>query len=398
MRLVKTEGARETGRNLTEGLFLKVIETLLISDDVEMIREEFVEKYAEVYDDVRYYTFYHVQYVPLHLVRTTTIDRVYRSLVTERKDLHQLGPNALSILSTITPPTPESGNPSSFLLPSPSSTKSKRHPLLSRAAHKTMAQSAWLAVLNASTSTFDAGSTVHLHSILSLLATTVVPWFQRPELLMDFCTDCYSLGGSTALLALSGLFSLMQEKNLDYPDFFPKLYSLLDASLLHSKHRSRFFRLLDTFMSSTHLPAALVASFIKRLSRLALHAPPAGIVMVVPWIYNLLRKHPTCTFMIHRVVPRGVEAAEIDDPFDMQEPDPMRTRALESSLWEIETLQSHYHPNVGMLARIISEQFTKHQYNLEDFLDHSYGTVWTSMPLLHCVSTDQSLDRCSTLN
>jgi U3 small nucleolar RNA-associated protein 19 len=66
----------------------------------------------------------------------------------------------------------------------------------------------------------------------------------------------------------------------------------------------------------------------------------------------------------------------------MLEPDPMRTRALESSLWEIETLQSHYHPNVATLAKIISEQFTKQQYNLEDFLDHSYGTVRTLDPPL----------------
>lgn len=59
----------------------------------------------------------------------------------------------------------------------------------------------------------------------------------------------------------------------------------------------------------------------------------------------------------------------------MSEPDPQFTRAIESSLWELETLQSHYHPNVASLARIIGEQFTKQQYNLEDFLDHSYASM-----------------------
>jgi U3 small nucleolar RNA-associated protein 19 len=204
---------------------------------------------------------------------------------------------------------------------------------------------------------------------------------------MDFLTDWYNIGGSTSLLALSGLFYLMSEKNLDYPSFYVKLYSLLDDGLLHSKHRSRFFRLLETFMSSTHLPAALVASFIKRLSRLALHAPPAGIVVVVPWIYNMFKMHPQCTFMIHREARTTEQKSEWDehgfkDPFDMEATDPLETGAIDSSLWEIKTLETHYHPNVATLAKIISEQFTKQQYNLEDFLDHSYTSVSSRSTLL----------------
>lgn len=181
-------------------------------------------------------------------------------------------------------------------------------------------------------------------------------------------------------MALSGLYYLISERNLDYPAFYQKLYSLLDEGLLHSKYRSRFFRLLDTFMGSTHLPAVLVASFIKRLSRLALRAPPAGIVVVIPWIYNMFKRHPACTFMMHREtrdpgLKRELEEEGMDDPFDMEEEDPALTHAIESSIWEIETLQSHYHPNVATLAKIISEQFTKRAYNLEDFLDHSYNAV-----------------------
>lgn len=215
------------------------------------------------------------------------------------------------------------------------------------------------------------------------MTETVVPWFLKVDLLMDFLTSSYEAGGATSLLALSGLFHLIQERNLDYPSFYSKLYSLLDNELLHSKHRSRFFRLLDTFMGSTHLPAQLVASFIKRLARLALQAPPAGIVVVVPWIYNMLKSHPQCTFMIHREnhdpkQGEKLEAEGMDEPFDMGEADPMMSDAIESSLWEIETLQSHYHPNVATLAKIISEQFTKQSYNIEDFLDHSYNSVGES--------------------
>jgi U3 small nucleolar RNA-associated protein 19 len=133
-------------------------------------------------------------------------------------------------------------------------------------------------------------------------------------------------------------------------------------------------------MSSSHLPANLVASFIKRLSRLALHGPPAGVVVVVPWAYNMFKKHPACTFMMHREIrdpalQEELEEEGMDDPFDMEEQDPLLTNAIESSVWELEALQSHYHPNVATLAKIISEQFTKRAYNLEDFLDHSYTAL-----------------------
>jgi U3 small nucleolar RNA-associated protein 19 len=43
-----------------------------------------------------------------------------------------------------------------------------------------------------------------------------------------------------------------------------------------------------------------VASFIKRLSRLALTAPPGGIIIVIPFIYNLFKRHPGCMVMIQR--------------------------------------------------------------------------------------------------
>lgn len=238
-------------------------------------------------------------------------------------------------------------------------------------SHKKRAQEAWLAVLR------NKISESQRKGLLRIMSHTIAPWFSRSELLMDFLTDSYNVGGAMSLLALSGLFYLIQEKNLDYPQFYPKLYSLLDKDLLHSKHRSRFFRLMNTFLASTHLPATLIASFIKRLSRLALNAPPTAIVAIVPWIYNLLKNHPTTTFMIHRAIrdegcKAELEAEGMDDPFDPDEPDPTLTDAIESSLWEIETLQSHYHPNVAALAHIISEQFTKQAYNLEDFLDYTY--------------------------
>jgi U3 small nucleolar RNA-associated protein 19 len=277
------------------------------------------------------------------------------------------------MLSNLDAP-PASAEELNFLAPPP--TKGSKKRLITPMSLKRRAEAAWLSVLRSLHLT-----TALRKSLLRITSTKILPWMSRPETLMDFLTDSYNVGGSTSLLALSGLFHLITAMNLDYPSFYPKLYSLVNADLLQSKHRSRFLRLLNTFLSSTRLPATLIASFIKRLSRHALFAPPAAIVAIVPYIYNLLRAHPTCTFMIHRP-PHPPYTKSTDnlgeDPFDTGQPDPQKTNAIDSSLWELETLQSHYHPNVASLARIISEQFTKQQYNIEDFLDHGYGSMLES--------------------
>lgn len=261
-----------------------------------------------------------------------------------------------------------------FWCPRPENEKSE---VLSVGKHKKKAREAWLAVLSL------AETKGQQKRILDILQASVVPWFDgHLELLADFLTNAYNTGGSMALLALSSIYTLLtdEKKKLDYPSFYPKLYSMLDSRLLHSKGRSQFFRQLDRFLSSTHLSAALVASFIKRLARLSLNAPPGAIVAVVPWIYNQLRRHPACTFLMHREtldpeLRQQIKDEGIEDPFDPEEQDPMKTRAIESSLWELVQLQDHYHPNVAAICKIISEQFTKNTYNMEDFLDHTYDSL-----------------------
>ncbi|KAF9894393.1 hypothetical protein FE257_007896 [Aspergillus nanangensis] len=352
MRLLSERATHIHGDDIqvwTSGLFKNVVEGLIEAKDGEVLRSEFSEKFLKPYEDVRYYTFTQVADYAATQRTPEILDTVF---------------SILSACDTV--PEPDHEFEEFYTKPSQNHKK-----VLSVNAHKKRAQDAWLAVLRNNLSQSQR------KTLLRIMAHTIEPWFTRPELLMDFLTDSYNVGGATSLLALSGLFYLIQEKNLDYPQFYQKLYSLLDADLLHSKHRSRFFRQMTNFLSSTHLPASLVASFIKRLSRLALNAPPTAIVVIVPFIYNFLKNHPTCSFMLHRVVRDGefksqLESEGMDDPFDPEETDPTRTNALESSLWELEALQSHYHPNVAAICRIVSEQFTKQWYSLEDFLDYTY--------------------------
>ena len=372
MRLMKgqAEHLKLQGNSVwLHGLFSSVLLTLVSNTTAHSIRVEFIEKYLVTYDDIRYYTFAVFAWVTPMNFQAYGRAYVYSDLVFEYLATVSVE-GVISMLAEIEILPEMREHVDNFFI----ALHTKKTSHQSVTVHKKQAQKAWLAILR-----LDLSRTQR-KTVLGLMSHRIAPWFLKAELLMDFLTDSFSVGGSISLMALSGLFYLMQEKNLDYPQFYHKLYSLLDSTILHSKHRSRFFRLLDTFLASTHLPAALVASFIKRLSRLCLNAPPSGIVAVVPWIYNLLKIHPICTFMVHRKArgergDAGLEENGYRDAFRMDEPDPMETDALDSSLWEIQMLQSHYHPNVATIAKIISEQFTKQAYNLEDFLDHSYGSM-----------------------
>lgn len=381
MRLLKAEAQylNGTGECSFPGRsFSEFLAGLMRPEVDDSVRAEFVEKFVDEYDDIRFYTF-----------------RTLREILSE-SSASSLGEetviNIFDLLTSIEG-VPDASEELDFYIEPPTK---KTHPLRTLSQHKKQAQEAWMALMRLGL------NKPQKKKVLEIMATSIAPWFTKPELLMDFLTDCYNEGGSVSLLALSGVFFLIQERNLDYPLFYNKLYSLLDADLLHSKHRSRFFRLLDTFLASSHLPAVLVASFVKRLARLALNAPPSAIVAIVPWMYNILKKHPLCTFMIHRVPRTKEEKAQIEaeglaDPFLPDEMDPMETRAIESCLWEVVQLQSHYHPNVATIAKIISEQFTKQVYNLEDFLDHSYQSVSASVSSC-CRVTVLLTVRCASLS
>ena len=325
--------------------------------------EEFMDNFVMAFDDVRY-----------HFL-SVSADVLNDSEALRSCDQAQLASERLfNNLITIGETFPESDEEiTEFFLKAPRAPKAHVSSPRLVSSHKIMYQKALLA-------SFRLPITEDQYkSILTVLHKSVIPNMAQPQFLMDFLSDAYNAGGPVALLALNGLFSLIQTYNLDYPKFFEKLYSLLDSSILHVKYRSRFLRLLDLFLTSTHISATVVASFVKRISRLALFAPPSAIVAVVPFVYNQLKRHPTCMALIHRpdyVVNK--KSGGFLDPFDENQSDPLLTNAIDSSLWELESLQSHYHPNVATLARIMSEQFRKPQYVLEDFLDMSYSSLMSA--------------------
>ncbi|KAJ7244754.1 CBF/Mak21 family-domain-containing protein [Mycena haematopus] len=238
-------------------------------------------------------------------------------------------------------------------------------------SHRAVFTRAWLALLP-KLSARDVEKSKSLASrALNVMHRGVMPHLTRPVLIMDWVGGCVDHGGSIGLLALNALFVLMKEYNL-LSSFYTKLYAFLDREVLHSKHRARFFRLTELFLSSTHLPATLLASFIKRLARLSLSAPPAAVIILIPFTYNTLKRHPALMAMIHR----PEDASSDQDPFDPVESNPLLTKAIESSLWELNSHREHYLAGVSTLSKIFTEAFTKPSYAMEDFLDHTYGTLF----------------------
>ncbi|KAM5193521.1 nucleolar complex protein 4 homolog [Mantella aurantiaca] len=204
--------------------------------------------------------------------------------------------------------------------------------------------------------------------VLLILHESILPHMSKPTLMIDFLTAAYDIGGAISLLALNGLFVLIHQHNLEYPDFYKKLYSLLDPSVFHLKYRARFFHLANLFLSSTHLPVYLVAAFAKRLSRLSLTAPPQVLLMIIPLICNLIRRHPACRPLIHRP---AVSRDFPSDPYIMEEQDPAKSQALESSLWELESLQNHYYPDVVRAANVISRALSTQEGDISELLELS---------------------------
>jgi len=93
------------------------------------------------------------------------------------------------------------------------------------------------------------------------------------------------------------------------------------------------------------------------LSRLLLTSPVPSITLILPLIYNLILRHPHSVPLIHRAltsnpIPKSTESEapvlnlnqpqsqtqEVllhHDPYDFDELDPLKSNAVDSSLWEL---------------------------------------------------------------
>ena len=231
-------------------------------------------------------------------------------------------------------------------------------------------QKAWLAVLK-----LDL-PVISLKRALQVLPDRVLNNVPNPLRFSDFFMQAYTDHGSgvVGVFALDGLFLLMTEHGLEYSDFYCQLYRLVSARVMYAKYRERFFLLLTKCLARNEmLPAHLVAAFIKRMCRSVLSAPPSGALFVLSLVSNLLRKHPECMCLIHRN-----STEEIEDLFLAAENDPTKTRALQSSLWELAALERHYHPAVCTLAKSIGtlQESKSPLHAMNEFSSYTYKSLF----------------------
>lgn len=231
-------------------------------------------------------------------------------------------------------------------------------------------QKAWLAVLKLCL------PIASLKRALQFLPDHVLDHVPNPLRFSDFFMQAYSDHGKgvVGVFALDGLFLLITEHGLEYPDFYSQLYRLISPKVMFVKYRERFFSLLTKCLTRNEmLPAHLVAAFLKRLCRSVLSASPPGALFVLGLVSNLLRKHSECICMIHR---NGEE--EIEDLFLAAENDPTAAKALQSSLWELTALERHYHPAVCTLAKSIGslQESKSPLYNMDEFSSYTYKSLF----------------------
>jgi U3 small nucleolar RNA-associated protein 19 len=193
--------------------------------------------------------------------------------------------------------------------------------------------------------------------VLIKVPEVIIPAMKKPLLLADFLTDSYNFGGELAIASLYGLYTLMRDHGLDYPDFYHRLYTMLKPNIFKSRRKAMFLKLIRVFLSSKFLPESLMAAFAKRLSRLALTASTEGAVFCIE---TALIRVDSIQYLIHRKLSRLDEKENLDkireiDPFLEDCDNPESCQAQESSLWEIKSLQNHYLPEVSKAAKKINK-------------------------------------------
>jgi U3 small nucleolar RNA-associated protein 19 len=160
----------------------------------------------------------------------------------QQTDTTTIHRNIHGIIISLTPLLPLDDTIPEMFTPLPPTTS-----ILLPPSYKVAFQSVWLPHLR------HPLQTPQLKQLLLIFHKRIIPYFNKPQLLMDWLTDSYNTGGSISLLALNGLWELMQKHNLDYPAFYIKLYALFTPTLFHTRYLARFLRLSDLFLSSTYI-------------------------------------------------------------------------------------------------------------------------------------------------
>ncbi|KAF3340301.1 nucleolar complex protein 4 B isoform X2 [Carex littledalei] len=346
-------------------------------DDLLNLLQSKIFKYA----DVRYFTYTSMEKIVKSIDTKETETKMPTSDSEEQlKFRNEIAiRNAYSVLSSL--PPLDLGPEPNFEMWSENGISSKETKMSTKPSTSVITKKLKLKFTKAWLSFLKVPLPLDLYKeVLATLYQNVIPFMSNPAILCDFLTRSYDIGGVISVMALSGLFILMTQHGLEYPKFYEKLYALLTPSVFLAKHRAVFFQLLDSCLKSSYLPAYLAASFAKKLSRLALSVPPSGALIIIALTHNLLRRHPSINFLEAEEEKKDADSGEVNesiddaketdckprkhkkrpgiDPFNNDETDPVKSNAMRSSLWEIDSLRHHYSPAVSRFVASLENDLT----------------------------------------
>mmetsp|Transcript_5726 Transcript_5726/g.7893 ORF Transcript_5726/g.7893 Transcript_5726/m.7893 type:complete len:462 (+) Transcript_5726:434-1819(+) len=227
--------------------------------------------------------------------------------------------------------------------------------------------------------------------VLLWLPKYCIPHVLDPLQLADFLIDSYKQGGVISLLALESLFLLMTKYRLEYAGFYASLYQLLTPTTCYTKHRQRYFELTGLALSSIKIPASTLAAFLKRACLTALLSPPSGGLYGLALAFRQLQRHADLHTLIHKPPRPGQkhkkkkkgqqevsEEEEEEKAFDVDEEDPEKANALNTSLWELTALKDHYYPAVSSMAKGFQNKINTKAVKLDvdDFTSLTYKVLF----------------------
>lgn len=251
--------------------------------------------------------------------------------------------------------------------------------IFSERAHRHIFSSLWLKCID-----FAADVSLHAH-VLHKLGPTVLPSLTNPLVVADYLSESFRSGGLISVLSLQGLFVLMIDHGLEYPQFYDQLYSLITPDAFASRHRYDLFKLLDLSMGSLRVPSYIAASVIKRTVQVCLLSPSPVLYFGLPFVRKVLQVHPNCLALVHRrmneatappcvspsadvcaqsdVSPCTISTQDADllvsqlfngiDPY-LSDQCPASSCALYSTLWEFTALERHFLPTVPLMINAFS--------------------------------------------
>ncbi|KAH8854851.1 hypothetical protein KSF78_0001818 [Schistosoma japonicum] len=270
---------------------------------------------------------------------------------------------------------------------------------------------------------------------IRLLADHIIPIFDPdPENKLSQ-TELEKFPTSWSRAVCHAVLGLIHKGDLNYPRLYIRLYRLLDETLFECPDAKPFLIDLDIYLSSIeamcayyfnlifvklknialvlvinfflmslrfafldtcvlHLATAVVASFIKRLSQLSILSPISLTPAILLIIFNGLQRHPHCRILIDckekksrkvdnkesddNILSTAPGAQSIGDPYKWDAETFESSGALESSLWEVSALISHYSSEVSSLAnKICNPDPTDPPYDLSvaDILDKQEKSI-----------------------